>query len=108
MYKGPEVEIPESIKDVDEDICKQILRCEKSGKLYKITPQELKFYKKMNLPIPRRAPFQRHLDRLRLRNPRVLRDGKCEKCGNDFETAYPVDRPEKLYCEKCYLKEVYE
>jgi len=28
-------------------------------------------------------------------------------CKNEFETAYAPDRPEIIYCESCYNKEVY-
>jgi hypothetical protein len=49
-------------------------------KPFKIISQELEFYRKHNLPIPRRHPDQRHLDRMALRNPRKLFDRKCDKC----------------------------
>ena len=29
-----------------------------------------------------------------------------EKCNNEFETSYSPDRPEIIYCEGCYQKEV--
>jgi hypothetical protein len=106
-YKGPVYKIPDDIKDVTDDICKQILKCEKSGKLYKIIPQELKFYRDFNLPIPRLSPEQRHLDRIALRNPRRLFDRKCAKCNAPIRTTYAPNRPQIVYCEKCYLKEVY-
>ncbi len=28
-------------------------------------------------------------------------------CPNEFETSYAPDRPEIIYCEKCYQQEVY-
>lgn len=99
-------EIPDDISDVEENICKEILKCEKSGKLYKIIPQELKFYKKMGIPVPRCAPDQRHKDRIELRTPRRLWDRKCMKCDADVKTAYSTERKEKVYCDRCYLKEV--
>lgn len=107
-YKGgPKYKIPNDIKDVKEDICNQVLVCEKSEKLYKVIPQELKFYKTHNLPIPRCCWEQRHKDRMALRNPRRLYDRKCDKCQKPIQTTYSPDRPEKVYCESCYLKEVY-
>jgi len=106
-YKGPKYQIPDDIKDVSDDICKQILVCEKTGKLYKIIPQELKFYREQNLPIPRLCPDERHKERMALRNPRKLWERKCGNCGTLIQTTYSPDRPEKVYCEQCYLKEVY-
>lgn len=106
-YQGADYEIPDHIKDVSEDITQKILKCKDSGKLYKIIPQELKFYRNIGLPIPRRAPDQRHLDRMELRNPRRLYDRNCKKCDDEIKTTYAPERPEKVYCERCYLEEVY-
>ena len=106
-YKGPDVTIPAKISDVTDDILKQVLRCEKSGKLYKINPQELKFYRSMGLPVPRRSPDQRHKDRLALRNPRHLWDRQCAKCRKAIKTTFAPERPESVYCEECYLHTVY-
>jgi len=107
MYKGPKIEMPDKIEDTSEDICKKILICEVTAKPYKIIPQEFEFYKKMNLPLARRCPDQRHRDRVALRNPRKLWDRKCSKCSKDIKTTYSPDRPEIVYCEKCYLEQVY-
>ncbi len=106
-YKGPAYGISDDIADVPDEIVDKILICQKSGKPYKIIPQELKFYQQFNLPIPRCCPNQRHLDRMALRNPRLLFDRKCDKCSSDIKTAYSHNQPEKVYCEECYLKEVY-
>ena len=67
-YSGPYVNIPDDIKDVDSEITKQILKCEISGKLYKIIPQELECYKTMGIPIPRCSPEQRWKDRFSKQN----------------------------------------
>jgi hypothetical protein len=106
-YKGPKYEIPDDIREVSDDICKQILICEKTGKIYRIIPQELKFYREQNLPVSRICPDERHKERMALRNPRRLFSRNCAKCGTGVQTTYAPDRPETVYCEKCYLKEVY-
>jgi CxxC-x17-CxxC domain-containing protein len=72
-----------------------------------IVKQELDFYRKYNLPIPKRHPDQRHEDRVRLKNPRKLFERKCDKCGKDIKTTYSPSRPEIVYCEECYNKEIY-
>ncbi|OGJ50856.1 hypothetical protein A2307_00665 [Candidatus Peregrinibacteria bacterium RIFOXYB2_FULL_33_20] len=107
QHQGPEYQIPEDIKDVKDEICDSILKCEATSKLYKIIPQELKFYRQMNLPIPKKCPDIRHQKRLALRNPRKLFDRNCMKCGEKIKTTYAPDRPEIVYCEKCYLENVY-
>ncbi len=95
---------PSNIEDVSDSICDEILSCEISGRNYRITPAELKFYRKMKLPIPRKHFFERLKARLSKRLPYELFDRKCDKCGENIKTAYSSNRPEKIYCEKCYLK----
>ena len=93
-----------------------ILKCEVSGRPYKIQSQELLFYIKNNLQIPLRHPDQRYEDRIKMRNPMNLWHRQCNcielnhdhqgKCPNEFETTYAPDRPEKIYCERCYQKSI--
>ena len=112
--------VPTNIKDVPDNICDETLACEVTGRNFRIVPQELAFYRRMNLPVPRCHPNQRHLERIAKRNPRRLWDRKCDKCGVEIRTSYtprqggatPLNGGlrsggEKVYCEKCYLKEVY-
>ncbi len=106
-YMGPKAEPLADIRAVKDDICSDIFACEATGKLFKIVPQELKFYRSMGLPIPRRSPDQRHKDRMNQRNPRYLWSRKCDKCGKDIQTTYSPQRPETVYCEDCYLSAIY-
>jgi hypothetical protein len=99
--------LPDNIKDIPDDILHWALTCEVSNKPYRIIKQELQFYREYNLPIPRRHPDQRHKDRMALRNPRKLYQRTCNKCNLPIQTTYAPDRPEIVYCEGCYLKEVY-
>ena len=125
-----------------------------TGKPFRIIPQELEFYRKHHLPIPRRHPDQRHLDRMKMRNPRKLYERICDcpeceinnktslssfssnenpfgtrerdsptendketvdafalnprtrKRGKKMLTTYSPERPERVYCEVCYEREV--
>ncbi len=106
-YRGPQIEIPDDIRDVDDSLCSKILSCEITGMPYKIIPQELKFYRDMGLPVPHKSPHQRHMERFTLRNPRKLWNRECVNCNEKIQTTYASDRPETVYCEKCYLKTVY-
>ena len=103
----PAGRLPDSISDIPDDILNWAIECEVTKKLFKIIPQELKFYHRFNLPVPRKCPDQRHLERIALRNPRKLWDRQCAKCRTAIKTTYSPDRPEIVYCEACYLKEVY-
>ena len=99
--------LPDDIKDIPDDVLIWEIECEVTKKPFKIIEQELRFYREHNLPLPRRHPDQRHIDRLKLKQPFKLYNRKCDKCGVDIQTTYSPDRPEKVYCEVCYLKEVY-
>ncbi len=107
QYMGPPYIIPDHITDVTDNITKQILTCEVTGKPYKIIVQELSFYRQMGIPIPRKCPAERHKDRNTLRNPRKLWGRVCAKCSKEIQTTYTPERPEIVYCERCYLEEVY-
>lgn len=99
--------LPDSIKDIPDDILNWAVTCEVTNKPFKVTPQELRFYREQRLPVPRRCPDQRHLDRFAQRNPRKFWDRKCGKCSKEIRTTYAPDRQETVYCEKCYREEVY-
>ncbi|MFA6076726.1 MAG: hypothetical protein WC735_01480 [Candidatus Paceibacterota bacterium] len=118
-------DIPDNIQDVTENIVSKVIACGHEGKCkhqcteaFKIVSEEFKFYKKMNLPLPRLCPNCRHYQRINLRNPLKLWERVCmcekenhfhgqEKCVVEFKTSYASDRPEIVYCEKCYQQEIY-
>jgi Zn ribbon nucleic-acid-binding protein len=106
-YMGPDFSIPDTIAEINDDICKEILVCKTTQKPYKIIPQELTFYRNNNIPIPLQCPAQRYQDRFSLRNPRKLWTRECDKCAVSIETSYKPGRPETVYCEACYLAEVF-
>ena len=128
-------DLPDHIKDVEDLILEQIVGCEHEGKCnencteaFRIISQELNFLRKQNLPLPRLCPNCRHYQRIKQRNPLKLWKRKCQcagtksenqiyantikhehgenHCDNNFETTYAPERPEIVYCESCYLKEV--
>ena len=111
--------LPDDINDVDNQILAKPILCkaydEKSTealahnctKVFKITAQELDFYKRMQLPIPRYCYNTRHYQKLRKLNPFKTWKRSCNKCDNEIHTSYAPDRPEVVYCEECYMKEVY-
>ena len=139
----PASKLPDSIESIPDDILNWAIECEVTKKPFRIIKQELEFYRKHHLPIPRRHPDQRHLDRMKMRNPRKLFERLCDcpKCeenwrkkGVDFVegenagyknppvlsdiplhegvlrkrmiTTYAPERPEIVYCEECYEREV--
>ena len=122
--------IPDKIEDVPDSFLNEVFICANCSKNYNITKNELNFYRKEKIPLPRKCPNCRYKRRFDLRPLRKLwhRACTCDKkehanhlnaiCPNEFETSYPPDphyaessseasRPEKVYCESCYNKEVY-
>lgn len=107
-------DLPDHIKDTSDSIANEVIQCAHKNCMhqcttaFKIIPQELQFYRKMNLPLPRLCPNCRHYERLMQRNPMKLWHRKCMKegCLNEFETSYSPDRKEVVYCEQCYQAEV--
>lgn len=100
-------DLPDAIQDVTDDVLKAAIRCGESDKLFRVTSQELEFYRKNNLPIPRTSPDVRHRDRVARRNPRRLWQRNCAKCQTSMQTTYAPERPEVVFCEACYLDERY-
>lgn len=115
--------LPDHIDSVDETILKEVIECEHPDKsfgrcsaAFKITPDELRFYKRFSIPLPRSCYQCRHHERFKKRNPLSLwrRSCMCElenhghfgKCSNEFETSYAPERTEFVYCDGCYQKEV--
>jgi len=101
-------DIPDEIKDISDDFTKEVLECESCNRAFKIIPLELQFYKRINLPIPHMCHDCRFVERFKLVNPPKFYHRKCMNngCQNEFETNYSPDRPEIVYCEKCYQQEV--
>lgn len=107
-------DLPNSILDVNDDILKQTIGCPNEGKAeyqcttaYRITPEELSFYRQKKLPLPRYCPNCRHYQRLQYRNPMHLYTRQCyNNCGTTFQTTYSPEQKYKIFCEKCYQREV--
>lgn len=121
----PAESIPESIRDVPDSILEEVLECADCGRNYKIVPNELTFYRKMEIPIPRKCFHCRYADRVAGTNPLKLWHRTCMcgstgspektmehfhgagKCAIEVDTVYAPDRPEIIYCEKCFQVEKY-
>ncbi|MBI5220676.1 MAG: hypothetical protein HY978_02470 [Candidatus Liptonbacteria bacterium] len=131
----PAANLPETIQDVSDTITQEIIGCASRNPdpqaggcttAFRIVPQELAFYREMNLPLPRVCPNCRHRERLTKCNPLKLWHRRCDcnhqslminhyqnttahshgtdPCPNEFETAYAPERPEIIYCEQCLIQ----
>ena len=98
-------DIPDSINDVQDSIVDEVIECAECQRPYRIIDRELALLRRFGLPIPRKCPNCRHKERLTRINPPRLWDRKCDRCGADIKTSYAPERPEKIYCAKCYQEE---
>jgi hypothetical protein len=120
----PANRIPDNIKDAGDEIMTETLGCEHEMKCdhqclsaFRITSDELQFYRKNNIPLPNKCPNCRYYEMFaQVLPPRLWsRKCMCDKkhthhtgpCPIEFETSYAPERPELVYCEKCYQQEVY-
>jgi hypothetical protein len=125
--------IPDHTDEIYKDFVKEIFECKHKGECtdqcstaFRVTQNELDFYRQMKLPLPNLCPNCRHYRRVLQKNPFRLWHRQCmclsagrqatkntakhfhgdNPCPNEFETSYAPDRPEIVYCEQCYQQEV--
>ncbi|MFC1810171.1 hypothetical protein ACFLZH_01605 [Patescibacteria group bacterium] len=105
-YRPATYKVPASIKEVPDSVVDEILACEDCEKNYKIQTQELFLHRKIGAPLSKKCSDCRQLEMQSWKNPRKLWKRDCDKCSKKIQSTYSTDRPEKVYCEQCYLKEV--
>ena len=100
--------LPTNPQDYGSDLLQQILKCDTCSRNYRYAPQEVAFYKRFGLSLPRTCFNCRHTRRMSLRNTRKLWDGNCANCNAVLRTSYnPEQQKEfRIYCEPCYQAEV--
>lgn len=100
--------LPANPNDFSDELLKQILKCDACTRNYRLAPQEIAFYKRLGLSLPRTCFNCRHMWRMSLRNTRKLWEGACASCGTALRTSYnPQQQKEfRIYCEPCYQNEV--
>ncbi len=119
--------IHEQKPELLEKLLNYAVVCEVSGRPFRIIKQEIDFYIKHDLPLPKKHPDIRHQERMDKRPWRTLYLRNCDKCGEEILSVYPSSRTrkagegtsiqqmdsslrsewQKIYCEKCYQKEIY-
>lgn len=99
-------QIPKNIQEIPDSITEAILACRSCAKNYKVIAPELKFYRSMGISIPQHCFDCRYRSRFVRRNPRKLYSRHCEKCGESLLSTFSLERPELVYCEKCYLEDI--
>ncbi len=128
--------LPDDIEKVTDSILKEIISCEHKGDCehgctgaFRIVEDELIYYRRKKIPLPRKCPNCRYYRRLEYKNPTELREVTCMcmgeelsngvykntivhshgegPCGKSIDTTFKNDSDLIIYCEECYKKEVY-
>jgi hypothetical protein len=127
--------IPDDITQVPDSIISEIFECMHKGecnqgctKAFRVTQNELQFYRKIGVPLPTLCPACRTIERLKMRLGIKLYDMECMcdggnskngeyknqvvhshgagACGEVFKTGYDPKKGDIVYCEHCYQQEV--
>jgi hypothetical protein len=132
-------DLPDTIENVPDSTIKEVIACPHNQECahectgaFRILPEELSFYRKVGIPLPRLCSNCRYAERIKQRAPLKLWHRQCmcnqprtnnlqpktayknttphahgdAPCPNEFETSYAPEREEIIYCEECYQKEV--
>jgi len=100
-------ELPEKVTDFSDEKNDIVVRCEVTKRPFKILKQEIAFYRKHGIPLPRKHLDQRYDERLLLKNPRALHKRTCSICGKEVLSVFSASDEKKVVCEECYRQEVY-
>ncbi|MCX6721809.1 MAG: hypothetical protein NTY04_01265, partial [Candidatus Staskawiczbacteria bacterium] len=105
-------QLADNIKDIPDSITQDTIECAHADeecnelclKAFRIVPEELAYYRHMNITLPRLCPNCRYSQRKKLRTMPKFYNRSCMKpgCKNEFVTAYGPDRKEIIYCDSCY------
>ena len=98
-------EIPTHIKDVDDELKMKAFLDKEIDRPFKLFPQELAFYKKFGIRVPKRHFIARVEDLWSEMNLFDFGKRECEKCSKEITVAKNKKFPNrKLYCKECYLE----
>lgn len=98
-------DLPETLDEVKDGIINEIIFCATCQKKYKIPQLQLEIFKKLGVPLPSRCPKCREAERFSKMNIPRFYDRSCAKCSAPVVTAFAPERPEIIYCPKCYQQE---
>ncbi|MCK9186383.1 hypothetical protein M0P48_03015 [Candidatus Gracilibacteria bacterium] len=99
--------VPSKIEDTKDEVLNYVFSCNECGKNYKIVSLELDISRKMKSSLSKKCPDCRQKNLMKFKNSKKLFDRNCDNCDVTMKTTYLPEYAGKVYCEKCYLKQVY-
>ena len=97
--------LPSTFAETSQNIVEEIIQCSTCDKAYKIHSMEMELLESFNQPVPHSCPTCRYNRRFERTNKSVLFKRVCAKCDVPIYTPYAPERPEIVYCVKCYQQE---
>ncbi|MBP7056900.1 hypothetical protein KBB08_00225 [Candidatus Gracilibacteria bacterium] len=94
--------IPDHINNIEDTILDVSLYCGVSNKKFRILKQELAIYRKLHLPLPRKAPIQRIHEMSKLFTIEASHQIQCSNCTQTIDSVYTPTNTQKVLCEACY------
>ncbi len=97
--------LPDDINDVTDDILNKPILSKSSDRLFKIEKEELIFYRKYKIPLPRESFFDRHNKRHKMATSFHLYERQSDKSGEKITSSYPPNASETVWSIDEYKKE---
>ncbi len=76
--------------------------CQNCKQNFTIEPEDFNFYEKIKVPPPTWCPECRLMRRFSFTNVWELYKNSCAKCGQKVISIYSPDKPNTVYCMKCW------
>ncbi len=95
-------QLPDGLPDTDDPI---VVRSALSGRPFRITSQEIRWYRRHGVPLPRSTYDERLEERAAKLGGVRLFDHTCAKTGKPIRTVYPADWPYVIWDREEYERE---
>ncbi len=96
---------PDRLRELDDQVTKQVFHCTDSGRSFRISQKELSAYRRHGLPFPRLHWRERMDARTRLANHPKLHEGVSAKSGTVLHSSFPPGSGWTVWTREEYEKE---
>jgi len=97
--------VPDNLNETNDLILENIFYCNMCSRAYRFILDEINLMRKLNIPLPKKCFSCRESYRFSRINLPKIYERTCDKCGLNIKTTYSKERPEIIYCGKCYQAE---
>jgi len=98
--------LPDTIVETVDEITSRPVECSTCSRLFRLTTQEIRSYRKLEVPAPLNCYDCRHRARDKRRNPRNLFHGVSALSGETLITTYPPERQQGVVTEAEFFSQV--